>query len=419
MSETNRNLEPIDFAAWHSELQQELNHNILGFWMDHTIDEEHGGFIGEMSNDRTTRPDAPKGLVLNARILWTFASAYRLDPQPAYKRMGERAYDALFTSFLDREHGGYYWLLDESGNPLEDKKQVYGQAFVMYAYAEWHRATGALEAMERAIDIYRWLERFAYDHKYKGYFEAKSRDWSDTDNLSLSGKDLNEKKSMNTHLHVLEAYTNLYRIWPSGELRKSLNELIEITIDHIVDPETNHFLLFFDDAWDVKSHIISYGHDIEGSWLLMEAAEALQDEALLERTKRVAIGMAEATLREGWDAEYGGIFYEAEDGRVDDEKHWWPQAEAIVGFYNAYTMTGQETYLQAAYNAWRFADQHLCDRLHGEWFWKTSRSGEPAQAHPKVDPWKCPYHNGRAMMEMIERLQHTTNDAANGGEEQI
>jgi cellobiose epimerase len=397
-------------ATWLPSIERELKDNILAFWMKHTVDEQRGGFHGEIGNDLTVFPEAERSLVLNTRILWTYAAAYRMYKDEAYLAMAERAFDYLTSHFVDREYGGLYWMVDASGQPASTKKQVYGQAFAIYAMTEYYRATGREEAFERAAQLYRLLEKYSYDPKYKGYIEALSREWKETEDLSLSGKDLNEKKSMNTHLHVLEAYTNLFRVWKSDELRSSLKELIEVSIRHIVDPRTAHFILFFDEAWNVKSHEVSYGHDIEGSWLLLEAAEVLGDAALLEEVKRVAVRMAEATLKEGIDRD-GGIFNEADaEGKlIDKNKDWWPQAEAVVGFYNAYQMTGEERYLTAAQNTWRYIEEFIVDKTNGEWFWGATPEGKPIQGRTKVNAWKCPYHNSRACFEMIERIRGTTH----------
>nr|WP_233516782.1 AGE family epimerase/isomerase [Paenibacillus curdlanolyticus] len=388
---------------WSHAIRQELENNILAFWMKHALD-DNGGFIGEITQDMIRVTDAEKSLVLNTRMLWTFASAYRLYRKPAYALIADRAFVYLKEHFFDSRNGGLYWMLDAQGNPTSDKKQVYGQAFAIYAWSEYYRATGNREALDEAIALFKLIERHGRDNVHGGYFEALAADWTATDELSLSNKDLNEKKSMNTHLHVLEGYTNLYRVWPSEELRHSLEALIHVTIDHIVDAGTGHFKLFFDESWNNKSDHISYGHDIEGSWLLVEAAEVLGDEALTKSVKAIALTMAEATLREGVDPD-GGIPNEADrSGLIDTDKDWWPQAEAVVGFYNAYQMTGDEQYAQAARASWQFIESFLIDRQNGEWYWSVTREGIPTEGHPKVGAWKCPYHNGRACFEMLERL---------------
>lgn len=396
----------LSMEQWRSELEKELKTNILGFWMRHTLDEKNGGFVGEIKSDMTIVHEADKGLVLHARILWSFASAYRFYKDEAYLTMAKRAYEALDVMFRDREHGGLYWMVDVSGKASQDKKQVYGQAFVIYALSEYYRATGSEAALTWAQELFRYIEKYAYDSVHCGYVEALARDWSETTDLSLSGKDLNERKSMNTHLHVLEAYTNLYRVWKPEGLRNKLAELIDIHLDKIVNKDNHHFLLFFDDEWNSKSDHISYGHDIEGSWLLCEAADVLGDEERIARVRAEAIAMAEVTLAEGMDTD-GGLFNEADGhGHLDATKDWWPQAEAMVGYMNAYQLTANPDLLQAAKDSWSFTTQYISDSEHGEWHWQVSREGIPDRSHAKVDPWKCPYHNSRACFEALERLEH-------------
>ncbi|MCL6457239.1 MAG: AGE family epimerase/isomerase [Gorillibacterium sp.] len=386
--------------------------SILSFWQQHTPDPVNGGFYGAITDSMEVRKEADRGLVLNARILWTFSTAYRALGDAGYREMADRAYAYLLAHFWDRAHGGWYWMLDYQGNSVQDKKQVYGQAFAIYALTEYHRATGVEEAKQMAIKTFDLLEKYAYDPANKGYFEAFAGDWSPTEELSLSDKDLNEKKSMNTHLHVMEGYTNLLRVWDSAELRKKQGELIDVTIDYIIDPGTAHFLLFFDELWTSKSEHISYGHDIEGSWLLLEAAEVLGDEVRVKRAEEIAIRMAKATLEQGVDSD-GGLINEGDaQGYTDTDKDWWPQAEAVVGFLNAYQMTGEDAYFNAAIRSWDFIDRFIVDKENGEWFGKVSRDGIPYRREMKVDPWKCPYHNGRACLEVMERVDKIVSGSA-------
>lgn len=395
----------ITASDWTERLERELKQNILSFWMKHAIDETNGGFYGYISRDLRIDPNADKSLVLNTRILWTFATAYRVYGDESYKRVADRAYRYLNDHFADREHGGLYWSVDAAGRPSSDKKQIYGQAFAIYAYSEYARATGDEQALTLAIELFHTLERYGYDKEHRGYWEALSRSWGPTEDNSLSEKDLNAAKSMNTHLHVLEAYTNLYRVWPSEPLSGKLKELIEVTVRHIVDGGAARFVLFFDPDWTPLSDHISYGHDIEGSWLLAEAAEVLGDEELLDRVNRIAVRMAEAALRDGAD-EDGGLFNEGgPSGLIDTNKDWWPQAEAVVGFYNAYQLTGEARYREAAAKAWQFIENFIVDKEHGEWHWSVLRDGTPSGNEQKVSAWKCPYHNGRACFEMVERLK--------------
>nr|WP_041613411.1 AGE family epimerase/isomerase [Paenibacillus sp. JDR-2] len=401
-------MEQLDLRRWQMEMESELKDNILSFWMKHSLDERDGGFVGQMTNDLQVNETADKSLVLNARLLWTYASAYRKYREPGYLRMAERAYHYLISNFQDRVNGGYYWLLNDKGEQIQTKKQIYGQAFVIYALSEFVRACPDEKVLQEAVRLFGLIERYSYDSKHKGYIEALGSNWEATEDLSLSNTDLNEKKSMNTHLHVLEAYTNLYRVWPSEQLKEKQKELIGTMLDHIVDLQSGHFKLFFDERWNSKSDEISYGHDIEGSWLLMEAAEVLADEEVISRTETIAIAMAQAVYEEGVD-EDGAVVNEADpQGWTDTDKIWWPQAEAVVGFLNAYQHTGKKHFLQAAYRTWNFIDRYIVDKTNGEWFWKVNRAGEPGIAEMKIDPWKCPYHNGRMGLEVLERLEKLT-----------
>lgn len=393
-------------GEWRDELEQELKTNILAFWIRHAIDERSGGFVGEIDSELTVKPHADKGLVLNARILWTYACACRVYGAAEYSAMTERAYDALHRVFRDREHGGLFWTVTASGQPSVVKKQVYGQAFAIYALAEYVRAEGtrSAEALAWAEELYRLLEKHAYDPVRRGYVEALARDWQETDDLSLGSSDLNERKSMNTHLHLLEAYTNLYRVWQPEGLRGKLAELIDVHLERILNASTAHFQLFFDDDWRAKAADVSYGHDIEGSWLLCEAADVLGDPRRQSRVRRAALAMADAAMAEGVD-EDGGMFNELHgDGRLDDAKDWWPQAEAMIGFLNAWQLSGERKYWDAARGSWSFIRRYVIDRERGEWHGRVSRSGRPDRRQAKVGLWKCPYHNSRACFEGIERL---------------
>ncbi|MNO14571.1 Cellobiose 2-epimerase [compost metagenome] len=395
----------MNSMQWSQQLDQELKDNILRFWIDKSVDTKRGGFHGEIDQQLRVNENAEKSLVLNARILWTFSAAYRHYQNDSYLEIANEAYRYLIHYFTDKTYGGFYWMVDADGNPSQDKKQIYGHAFVIYALVEYYLADQCQAALDLSIELYRLIEEHSYDKLHKGYIEAVARNWKYTGNLSLSNKDLNEKKSMNTHLHVLEAYTNLYRVWQSPELTHSLSELIEVTMDQIVDHTTGHFLLFFDEEWNVKSSHISYGHDIEGSWLLLEAAEVLQNPRILKRVKSTAITMAEAVYAKGIDQD-GGIWNEADPGGlIDTNKDWWPQAEAMVGFYNAYELTGDSKFRDAAIQSWEFIRKYIVDHKYGEWHWGVQQDGTPLPNEPKISAWKCPYHNGRACLEMLTRLQ--------------
>lgn len=396
--------DPAVLTTLRSELHRELTRDILPYWAERTIDPVHGGFVGRIDGANEVVAQAPKGGILNARLVWTFAAALRVLDEAPYRPLADRAYRHLIERFWDARHGGVYWMLDYRGEPLDRRKHVYAQAFAIYGLSEYHRATGDPASLDRAVELFHLIERHAADAEHGGYREAFSREWVRLDDARLSAKDADEKKSMNTHLHVLEAYTNLYRAWPDPVLRKRQEALLAIFLDVIVDPETGHLGLFFDDDWTPKSDVVSYGHDIEASWLLLEAADVLGGSALRGRVRPVALHIAQATLDDGVDDD-GGLFYEADgnpDGHRDTDKHWWPQAEAIVGFLNAYEESGDAAFLDGAIGTWRFIQQTMLD-AEGEWFGRVARDGTPYPDEDKVGPWKCPYHNARACLEVLER----------------
>lgn len=385
-------------------VERELLEDILPFWLKYTLDEEYGGFRGQITNDLIIDPRANKGLILNARILWTFAKAYKVYRDEVYLRTAHRAYEYLQQNFWDKKYGGVFWMVDYRGNPVDTKKRVYGQAFTVYALAEYASTVGGEEPLEKAIPLYRLIEESSRDAEHGGYFETYERDWRLAGEQRLSEVDMDEKKSMNTHLHLLEGYASLLRVWEDPGLRARLAELLRIFLDHIIDSQTHHFRMFFDEKWRDRSRWLSFGHDIEGSWLICEAAEVLGDKAVLDETRATAVKMAQAVYDQALDTD-GGLMYEGKEEEItDSDKHWWPQAEAVVGFLNAYQLTGKEHFLRASERSWDFIEKHIVDHVHGEWFWKVSRDGTPSKDKFKVDTWKCPYHNSRTCFEVMERL---------------
>jgi mannobiose 2-epimerase len=387
------------FAA---DFQQELT-NILAYWATYVPDHEHGGFYGQLDNDNQPNDLAPKGSVLNARILWTFAAAYNQERRADYLGVARRAYEYLVAHFLDAEFGGVYWLVDHLGQPLDTKKQVYALAFSIYGLAEYYRASGDAAALGHAQALYRTIEAHSFDPARGGYFEAFTRDWQPLGDLRLSAKDANEKKTTNTHLHVLEAYTTLYQVWPDAGLRQQLKALLLNFNTHLIDPQTGHLTLFFDEDWQPKPDALSFGHDIEAAWLLLEAAEVLRDADLISSFRQLAVQLATAAA-EGL-APDGSLLYERDQsGHWAADRHWWVQAEAVVGFYNAYQISGEDKFLAYSEGAWRFTQQHLLDRERGEWYWGVRPDYSLMPGEDKVGPWKCPYHNSRACLEMLRRL---------------
>lgn len=393
----------ISVQEYKSELFEEL-HRILDYWTSYTVDLEHGGFYGKLSNDNVVEPKAPKGAVLNARILWSFAAAHNLDPGRSLE-LADRAYRYILDHFIDQEYGGVYWTVDYAGHPLDTKKQVYAVAFTIYALSEYYMAKGDAEILEHAISLYRDLLQHSYDHAYGGFLEAFDRKWQDIADLRLSDKDANEKKTMNTHLHVLEAFTNLYRSWPDAELKLQIELLIQNFRTHIVDAKTGQMILFFDEQWVPKSDTRSYGHDIEASWLLLEAAEVVEHKDLIQDVRALALKMAEA-CKSGLDQD-GALWYEYEpsERHIIKEKHWWVQAEAMVGFFNAWQLSSEEEYLHISIQNWLFVKASILDKQHGEWYWGVNDDGSLMQGEDKAGLWKCPYHNSRACIELIKRIK--------------
>lgn len=386
-----------------ASLQKELI-NILSYWMKYTPDEAQGGFYGKLGNDNVPVPGAVKGAVLNARILWTFSAAYNASANPLYLAMAERAYHYFSAHFIDEAYGGVYWTVTANGEPAETKKQVYAIAFALYAYSEYYKVTREPAVLAAAIELYKSIEAHSYDPVHGGYFEAFTRSWQEIGDLRLSDKDANEKKTMNTHLHIAEAYANLYTIWPDQQLRTQTQALLQLFYDKIIDRKSGHLHLFFDEQWKLKGNNISYGHDIEASWLLPEAAAMIHDEALIAQYRPLAITITNATIAEGLDKD-GGLWYEYETTQrhLVTEKHWWPQAEALVGFINAWQLEPNGRYLQHATNTWNFIDQHIIDKTNGEWFWGVYKDYNIIP-EDKAGLWKCPYHNARACLEGMRRL---------------
>lgn len=386
------------------EVKAELENNILPFWMKEMKDDEQGGFYGRISGDNVLDKSASKGAILNARILWTFSAAYRVLRKNEYLEMATRAKRYLLDYFYDFEFGGVYWEVDSAGNPLDTKKQIYAIGFAIYGLSEYTRATGDVEALDFAKKLFEVIEKYSFDADQNGYLEALTREWNPIADMRLSEKDENEKKTMNTHLHILEPYTNLYRVWKDERLKKQIHNLVNLFLDKILDSETYHLNLFFEDDWTNKYQIISYGHDIEASWLIHEAALVLGDKDLLKKVEPNIIRIARAA-DEGLNTD-GSMIYEnfVAQGKVDRELHWWVQAENIVGHINLFQYFHDDKALEIALLCWNFVKCHLVDNEHGEWYWSLFSDGTVNKIDDKAGFWKCPYHNGRMCLEILERM---------------
>ncbi len=394
----------LDLKLLKTQLQDELV-NILRYWKDNAVDEKYGGFLGKIDHYNRVIEKGSKGAVLNARILWTFSVAYNFTHDKQYLELAERAYQYLVDHFWDKENGGLFWELDYRGNVLNDRKQIYAQGFGIYGFSEFYKASGSADSLKYAIQLYELIERHAFDTIHGGYIEALGGRWETLEDMRLSPKDANEPKSMNTHLHLLEPYTNLYRYWKDETLRKQTTGLVNTFLDKIIDHSSYHFQLFFGEDWSVRSSITSYGHDIEGSWLIYEAAEVLEDHILQEKVKETTLHMVNVTMEEGMDNDCS-IFNEKDNisGHTDKDKHWWPQAETLVGLMNAYEISGNDKYLRTLVKTWQFIYEKMIDRKNGEWFWRVDEKGNPVNTEDKAGFWKCPYHNSRALIEILTRL---------------
>ncbi len=384
--------------------EKDLLQNILPYWIKNVPDNENGGFYGRITNEQLIDKMAEKGAILNARILYTFSAAYRLYNNKLYKAMANRAFEFIINHFIDREYGGVFWSVDYKGNPLVTKKQFYALAFVIYALSEYYKINNEENVLKEAINIFNVIEEKAFDKINGGYIEALDRDWKQLADMRLSAKDMNVAKSMNTHLHIIEAYTNLYRVHKDNQLKIRLVELYDIFRKHIIDASSNHLILFFDEKWNRLSDVISYGHDIEASWLLHEAALVSGDKSRIADAEKLAVRIVDGVY-EGIDEE-GALRYEY------DPKHgflkvreWWPQAEAVVGFLNAYQLSEDEKYLDSALKVCRIIDRYFIDRQFGEWFFRVDETGKPVEKEDKVGFWKCPYHNSRMAFEVKERYR--------------
>ena len=390
-----------------AESQSLLESNILPFWATRMVDNERGGFYGRIDGHNILHPDAPKGAVLNARILWAFSAASRVLHSTPYRLLAYRAYDYFMHHFIDRESGGVYWSIHADGTPLDTRKQTFAIAYAIYGLTEYVRLTNNQEALNAAIRLFNDLEAHAYKFENEkmskcknGYLEALTRDWQPISDMRLSEQDENAAFTMNTHLHVLEAYTNLYRVYKDPRVARQLRLLIDIFANRIFDPATCHLMLFFDENWSSLpcgegqgGVSFSPGHDIEAAWLLHEALEVLGDPILLQETLPVCQQLAQA----------------AEDG-ILNESQWWCYAEAVVGYIDQWKLNQKDLPVEAAINlemaevAWDYIQSHLIDREHGEWYWAILPDGTPDTSNDKAGFWKCPYHNSRMCIELIERL---------------
>jgi cellobiose epimerase len=375
---------------------------ILSYWDQYAPDPATGGFVGRVTYDNQPIANAPRSVVVNGRILWTYSMAYRLLGTPAYKATADRAYTYLTTHFFDTAAGGVYWSIKADGTPLEPIKQMYGQAFALYGLSEYYRITKSDQALALARGLFEYIEQHAYDAAEGGYYEAVGREGQPIEDYLLSKAPY--IKSMNTHLHLIEAYTNLYVVWPDALLKQRIMGMMAMILGHIVDPRIHRMRLFFTRDWTPKDAIISYGHDIEASWLLYETAEIIHDPEMLDWARTRCLAMAEAA-KTGLGKD-GALHYEFDPAtrHTQTDRSWWVVAEQLVGFYNAYELSHQKPYKELAEKSWDYIQQKFMDTERGEWYSTVKEDGTPVKGD-KIHFWKGPYHNARACAEMWRRLQ--------------
>lgn len=410
---------------FYNSISNELFQNILPYWDKYSKDEKNTGFFGKIDNDNVQDAECQRSIVMTSRFLWTYSAVARFTKDTKYLEMADFAYKVIIEKYFDKENDGVYWSIMPDGTPKVDKKQIYGEAFCCYGLSEYAAAVQELKkdeelaatAMNKALDIYNLLENHALDKENGGYIEACAKDWSQTNDMILSPKDMNCPKSMNTNLHVMEAYTNLYRTLPvvfadsksiQSEVGQSLANLITVTQEKIVQKNA-HLGMFFDMDWNLLADEISYGHDIEASWLLWEAACELKDEELKEQIRDDVIKMAEVALDEGFDKENGCLenflLHSTTNPKRDRTRVWWNQAEAMNGFYNAWQMTGHQKYQEACIQQWNWIQNYQVDKTNGEWWSALDQNGTPILAEDKGGNWKTSYHNGRTCLELLRRSQ--------------
>ena len=396
----SKELKLLQFSA---SVKDNLYNNIVPFWLNHSVDTINGGFWGTVDVYGNANPQSSKGLVLNARILWTFSALYLKDKTPEFLMMSKRAYHYLSDHFIDHTYGGAFFTVDKDGNPIDSTKYTYAILFVIYGLSEYHRATGDPEALELAKKVFLDLDKHAHDEQFLGYLEFFQRDWSAMPPGSRNAIG-NADKLMNTLLHAMEAFANLYRVWKSPLLESRLKEVIVLTLEKGINPITKRQYYMFNRDWTSSAIYESYGHDIEGAWLMHDCAEVLGDKDLIERVKVACMGWAESTI-EVFHPD-GRLIYESVNGvSSGNTLQWWAQAEAVLGYMNAWKITGDEIWLDRAILVWQFTDKYIVDKEYGEWLFGLDRDGMVNRRTAKISAWKAPYHNGRMGLEVIRRTK--------------
>ena len=384
------------------EITKHLTDDIIPFWKN-LRDDEFGGYYGYLDYDLKLDKKAEKGCILNSRITWFFSNAYTLLKDKSLLEEADHGYEFLKEHCIDKEYGGIYWSMKYDGTPLDTTKHTYNQAFCIYALSSYYEASGKQEALELARKLYELIETRCMDDN--GYLEAFTRDFKPESNEKLSENGVLAEKTMNTLLHVLEAYTELYRVSHDEKVGDRLRWIMGTFADKVYNPKLKRQEVFFDKDYNSIIDLHSYGHDIETAWLMDRSLEVLGDAAYTEKLTPITKALTENIYNVAFDGH--SLSNECDKGVVDTNRVWWVQAETIVGFLNGYEKDPSKTqYKEAAEAAWQFIKEHVIDKRQGsEWYWLVRQDGSPVEGKPIVEPWKCPYHNGRMCMEVIRRLK--------------
>lgn len=378
--------------------KKELTEHLLPFWK--SLYDERGGFYGHMKNDLIVEKDADKGVILNSRTLWFYSNCYLTLGGEDNLKMARHAYEFLRDHCYDSEYGGVYWMMDYLGNPKDTMKHTYNCAFAIYALSSYYDASKDKEALDLAYKIFNTIETVTRDEY--GYREAFSREWELVENDALSENGLMADKTMNTVLHLIEGYTELYRVDHSEAVAKSLRYLLDTMSDRVFDPETYQLKVFFNTKMEVIGDIHSYGHDIEATWLMDRACEVLGDAELTEYFKKMNLCISDNIKKLAFDN--GALNNERENDKISKKRIWWVQAEGVVGFLNAYQQSGDEDFLKTSQALLDYIMKYVVDKREGgEWFAEVGYDNVPMDTFDMVGPWKCPYHNGRMCVELIRR----------------
>lgn len=386
------------------DIQNHLYSKIIPFW-EGLKDDEFGGYYGLLDYELNLDKKAVKGCILNSRILWFFSNAAVRMKDETLLPYADHAFEFMKQYCFDKENGGVYWSLNYDGSVYDATKHTYNQAFAVYALSSYYEASGKKEAIKLAFELSDLIENTCKDEG--GYLEAFTADFKPESNEKLSENGVIATRTMNTLLHVFEAYTELYRVTKEAKVADRLNEMLVRFYNDIYNKDRHRLEVFFNDAYESLIDLHSYGHDIEAAWLIDKGLDVLGkavDGEIKDKIVFMTQDIAQNVFRLAYDGK--SLVCENENGVDNQLRIWWVQCEAIIGFYNEYQKDAAKTdYADAAAAIWEYVKEHIVDRRPGsEWLSEVDENAVPATKKPIVEPWKCPYHNGRMCFEMIERI---------------